>query len=326
MTLRFLQYIPEKKKSVVRFSLTALRIVSLVPDALFFLISFGNKEETLKYHRQKNPLHKLFLSKIEEVSFASYFEKNIIPASLKGNVLDFKGIYLPSEILNDSSFYYALSWAFEDSYFIHQYYNDDYSAEIVDKVDKFVPEGSYFYKNSKLGIDMMVYSGDVVIDAGAWIGDFSAVAAYYGAMVYAFEPTPGTYELLKQTAKLNSNIIPVCSGLGASTESVNMVEIPGTNGSNFISEEGNTVIQLMKLDDFVAENNIEKVDFIKADIEGFERELLKGATWVLQNHEPKLSLCTYHNKEDPQLLKNLILAANPKYKIMQRKKKLFAWV
>ena len=33
---------------------------------------------------------------------------------------------------------------------------------------------------------------DVVFDVGAWIGDFSALAAAQGAIVYAFEPTPNT--------------------------------------------------------------------------------------------------------------------------------------
>jgi hypothetical protein len=69
-----------------------------------------------------------------------------------------------------------------------------------------------------------------------------------------------------------------------------------------------------------------KVDFIKADIEGTERDMLKGATSVLKIFAPKLAICTYHLPDDPEVLKNIILKANPNYRIVQLNHKLFAMV
>jgi hypothetical protein len=54
--------------------------------------------------------------------------------------------------------------------------------------------------------------------------------------------------------------------------------------------------------------------------------MLTGAQEVLRKFEPRLSLCTYHLPDDPAVLKELILRANPKYKVIQRKMKLFAYV
>jgi len=68
------------------------------------------------------------------------------------------------------------------------------------------------------------------------------------------------------------------------------------------------------------------VNFIKADIEGFERHMLQGAQNLLKNQKPVLSLCTYHLKDDPIVMKELILKANPEYEIIQRRTKMFAYV
>ena len=68
------------------------------------------------------------------------------------------------------------------------------------------------------------------------------------------------------------------------------------------------------------------VDFIKADIEGYERYMLEGAQETLRRFAPKLALCTYHFPDDPEVLAALITKANPAYRIVQRRAKLYASV
>ena len=93
-----------------------------------------------------------------------------------------------------------------------------------------------------------------------------------------------------------------------------------------ISEDSNGGAVQTTLDDFVRENNLPRVDFIKSDIEGFERHLLEGAQETLSRFAPKLAICTYHLPDDPEVLSGLIKKANPKYNIVQKRKKLFASV
>ena len=50
------------------------------------------------------------------------------------------------------------------------------------------------------------------------------------------------------------------------------------------------VVKLTTLDAFVAERGIARVDFIKADIEGWELHALRGAEQVLARDEPALFL------------------------------------
>jgi hypothetical protein len=63
-----------------------------------------------------------------------------------------------------------------------------------------------------------------------------------------------------------------------------------------------------------------------ADIEGAERDMLKGAWGVLKEFAPKLALCTYHLPDDPETLEFLIKDANPNYNVVHISKKLFAAV
>ena len=54
--------------------------------------------------------------------------------------------------------------------------------------------------------------------------------------------------------------------------------------------------------------------------------MLRGAADTLRKFAPKLALCTYHLPDDPQVLESLILEINPRYKVVQLRKKLFAAV
>lgn len=238
--------------------------------------------------------------------------------------LDFRGVKLPL-VAAGSPYSSALLWAYYDSILFYEHHNDNFEAQAVDTFEKyFESEGLYCYSDSENKIDMTVKAGDVVVDAGAWIGPFSAYAAHKGVQVYAFEPSPENQQLLKITAELNGSIEIVPFALYDKVTELTFTE--NNVGSKVVQEGAGIKVTTTTLDDFARSHSLKRIDFIKSDIEGAERNMLKGATWVLQNFAPKLSLCTYHYKEDPELLASIILAANPRYKIMQRKMKLFAWV
>ncbi|GHV43964.1 hypothetical protein FACS1894204_00190 [Synergistales bacterium] len=183
-------------------------------------------------------------------------------------------------------------------------------------------------------VDVTVEAGDVVIDAGSWIGDFAAYASVKGAVSYAFEPDDKNYATLLKTAELNKNIHPIKKGLGDKKTKVKF-DGRGTSGSKVVSRERKNSplenvqiveIETTTIDDFVEENGLERVDFIKSDIEGYERYMLKGAAKTLKKFAPKLALCTYHLPDDPEIMEKLIKEANPAYNVVQKRYKLFASV
>jgi hypothetical protein len=96
--------------------------------------------------------------------------------------------------------------------------------------------------------------------------------------------------------------------------------------SRVVANSSHEIVKVTTLDDFVVDNKIAQVDFIKADIEGAERALLTGARNTLKKFAPKLAICTYHLPDDPQVLEHLVLDANPHYMIKHKYQKMYAYV
>lgn len=74
------------------------------------------------------------------------------------------------------------------------------------------------------------------------------------------------------------------------------------NGScSTIIQEGNQkknkFVDATSIDEFVEENRVKKVDFIKLDVESAEGEVLKGAQKTLRKHRPQVAVSIYHKKE-----------------------------
>jgi FkbM family methyltransferase len=270
-----------------------------------------------------------FLHLYEKVRFRAFARKWL---KHDGGVscFDICGAKLP-DISGDREKMSIICRIFEDTFLIPACYNDNYQKSLVETLDKVMLEGPYGYTDGLL--DVTVKKGDVVIDAGAWIGDFSAYAVSKGATVYAFEPVKEIFQWLCQTQSLNCSngeIHPVQKGLSSSEGEVNISINEGNSGSSSIVTERRSdkmeTISVTTLDKFVKENKLERVDFIKADIEGAERDMLKGATHVLKTFAPKLAICTYHLPDDPEILEKIIRDANPAYTVVQLRHKLFAAV
>lgn len=212
---------------------------------------------------------------------------------IKPNVINIR--YEPIEIEN---FYNSQ----RNLYKTLTYWKDNYLDKEPDYIGGHIISHGFTYFFNEIFIE----EGDTVIDLGAAPGDFSAVCVQKGAAkVYAFEPEEKNSSNLKKVSKLNDNKIEIIRKYCGANTDVN---------SNRLS-----------LDDFVKDNNISKINFIKADIEGAEVEALLGAKNILKNFQPKLSFCTYHSFDDEKNIEKAILSANPNYKIYKQKGVIYAF-
>ncbi len=178
-----------------------------------------------------------------------------------------------------------------------------------------------------------VEEGDVVVDCGSNIGLFSAIVAGRASKVYAFEPMPEVGKYVEGMAKRQPGI-ELCRYALSSYCGKSMFTMDGgSNATNrLVTPEGGRAdaetaeVDVITLDDFVEKRGIGRVDYIKADIEGSEREMLRGAAGVLRKFAPKLSICEYHLPDDPEVLERIILEANPDYVVRHENMKLHAYV
>lgn len=144
-----------------------------------------------------------------------------------------------------------------------------------------------------------IRSGDTVIDAGAYTGEFTvyaAKAAGPGGKVIAFEPDPSVFSRLLSNIKLNglSNVLAINKGLWSAKTVLKFNE--SAQGGNFFKDGATDTIELnvSPLDDELAAHGIKKVDFIKMDVEGAEVEALKGARQTLLDNDVSLAIASYH--------------------------------
>ena len=209
------------------------------------------------------------------------------------------------------------------------------SSEFIDIVCPLLPdkqgitlypynEGPYEHDNIRID------AGDIVFDCGANMGLFSIMCANFNCTCYAFEPMPANLKWLKEVVQLNPHIILAPYAINDVDGELWFENSETTSFNTKISENAtpsNRIkVDSITLDSYVEKNNIKRVDFIKADIEGAERLLLKGATNILKEFAPKLSICKYHLPDDPEVLRELILKANPSYIIKEQYKKIYAYV
>ena len=155
--------------------------------------------------------------------------------------------------------------------------------------------------------------GDVVLDVGAYKGD---TAIYFAdrvgrkGKVYSFEPVKANYESLVNNLKTNKlEDIVVAVNKGCAPESGPLKVISSKSGAPwaFVSEsQGVLDVEMTSIDDFVEANNIEKLDFIKMDVEGFEESAIRGAIKTLKRFHPKLAICLYHQSSDILSIPKLI--------------------
>jgi FkbM family methyltransferase len=142
-----------------------------------------------------------------------------------------------------------------------------------------------------------IRAGDI-IDAGGFIGDSAlALSDYTDKKVYSFDPNPMNIEKMQETIRLNgaTKIVPVQLGLGDRDETL-LMAADGVDGSGAFSGRG-APVKVTTLDGWARGSGAE-VGLIKADIEGCEQKLLKGAVETIKKHRPAMLLSIYHSASD----------------------------
>lgn len=184
--------------------------------------------------------------------------------------------------------------------------------------------------------EVILKKGDIVLDCGANLGLFTAIACDRGCQVYSIEPMESNIESLMKFQALNPffnfTIIPagVTNYDGQGHFYINTGD--RTNATidptcDFDNRKINRIvdIQMNKIDTLVNLYNLPRIDFIKADIEGAEENMIAGAAKTLKIFKPKLSICTYHKPTSKIDLEKMILDINPEYTIIHKWAKIYAY-
>lgn len=152
--------------------------------------------------------------------------------------------------------------------------------------------GRYLYSNSSEMIEnrliakysdekVRVEEGDIVIDIGANVGEFTNAISGIASKVIAIEPDPTAYGCLQRNTENKSNVKILQIAIGekdtqttfyiSSAHSDSSLVKPINHVEQMVEVEVCTLLSIMRLCE------IEQIDFLKLEAEGYEPEILEGA-------------------------------------------------
>lgn len=161
---------------------------------------------------------------------------------------------------------------------------------------EFEPEMVVLFKS-------LIRSNDVVLDVGANIGCTSILFGNLAEKVYCFEPSPTTFGYLEKNVKNArlDRVTPVNVGLGKESGMFELTFSQSDRSGGFVSNvtsasQGHQVeqIKIIKGDDFMKESKVPKIDFIKIDVEGFEKSVIEGLSATIARDQPIVVLELNH--------------------------------
>jgi FkbM family methyltransferase len=181
---------------------------------------------------------------------------------------------------------------------------------------------------------------DYIIDIGANIGSFCLPVSKMltNGKIWAIEPSDYAFSKLNKNVHLNMDLegkISIHQGfITQKTKSKpDMVFASWNSQKDKERHENHQGIatstdgaESWSLDDFVRSKMIRKVDWIKIDVDGFEKDVLFGSEEVIVKHQPKIfmELCEYSLQENNTSVEEILQwLENKKYVFYSQKGKPF---
>ena len=193
---------------------------------------------------------------------------------------------------------------------------EDYDGDLRMTVDRSTYIGGSIYWNRHHHVGELRYLKAALrpemtfLDVGANQGEFTLPVAkrLTRGRVLAFEPEDEMYRMLGHNVVQNgfANVRLFHFGLGNEASrrplytSDDAVRHNGWNEGQFSTFRNDALstyvqdIEIRRIDDVLAENAVERVDYIKIDVEGAELHVLQGAEHTLRRFRPKILIEINH--------------------------------
>lgn len=160
-------------------------------------------------------------------------------------------------------------------------------------------------------VDRFLRPGMTVLDVGAHHGFYTLLSSTRvgsTGRVFSFEPSERERKSLQDHVSLNrcGNVNIQGMAVGNENKEVDLYLVNGDEtGCNSLRPPvgvGGTSVartQVTRLDDWITAQGIERVDFIKLDVEGGEREALQGAEELIERFRPAILAEVYDLRTRP---------------------------
>ena len=159
-----------------------------------------------------------------------------------------------------------------------------------------------------------VHPGDVVLDCGANVGTWTRPALDHGAkLIVGFEPAPENIESYRRNFKAEidaGRVILVPKGVWDKDDVLLLRRDPHNSAADsfVMLADGTPGVRapLTTIDEVVADLKLDRVDYIKMDIEGAETRALEGARATITKFHPRLAIAAEHGPDDEVRLQKVV--------------------
>ena len=187
-------------------------------------------------------------------------------------------------------------------------------GEILAPLDDYIGRAAFYVGDLDRKITwickQIVNKGDTVIDIGANIGQVSVLLSKLvgsEGKVYSFEPNPELcdclYKVIERNKLSNVTLYPVALGKVEGNLTLRIPKINQGKGSlvrhtKASSEDVDIIdVPVQTLSNILENEQIKSIELIKIDVEGFEAEVFDGAEKVLKNICPKSILFEFNESQ-----------------------------
>lgn len=164
-----------------------------------------------------------------------------------------------------------------------------------------------FEKNELELCKKYIRKDSIVLDVGANIGlhsiYFSKIAEK--GIVFSFEPSIETFVLLLKNIKNRANVLPLNIALSDSN-GISEFYVASDDAYSSLKNTKRKSIKTIqktisyKLDDFFLSLNLDRIDFVKIDVEGLEHNVLTGMQWIIERYCPVIFCEIYKGESSNQ--------------------------
>lgn len=151
-------------------------------------------------------------------------------------------------------------------------------------------------------LDLGAYNGDTVERFVQTVGNYREITAA--------EPDRKTYQKLLQRVGHLSNLNAINAAVGDHVGQTEFAMRGGRNSSVGMGEK----IDVVTVDSLL----LQRVTYIKMDVEGEEAAVIRGAAGLIARFRPKMLVSAYHRSEDLLDLFEQIMAINDGYRVYLR--------
>ena len=156
----------------------------------------------------------------------------------------------------------------------------------------------------------VVEDGEIVLDIGTAEGLFPITIIDKCSHIYMVEPSKIFNNCLNQTFNFFSEKVTILNTAVGNEDGIILFDENSLDGMINTKSTNDNNVTINKIDTLFKNK---RITYLKADIEGFELEMLKGAEQTIKAYKPKIAITTYHTENNPEEIISLITGFVPEY-------------